>query len=105
MKKWIVRNFDKYIYTTQKKLRIDCAYSVVLSTSNVCRLLKDEHIKLRYSEDILNITISNFCEKQLISNAATSIIKKSLFYPKIQNFSNFMFKHCLYHQCLELYQN
>ena len=37
------------------------------------------------------MTIYNFCEKQLIPNIATLIVKKLLFYPKIHNFVNFMF--------------
>ena len=73
------------IYTTQKKFRISCAYFIVLSTSNVCRLWKDEHIKLKFSEDISYNTISNFCEKQLIPSGATLIVQKPLFWPKNTN--------------------
>ena len=60
-----------FTYTTQKKFRISCAYFVVLSTSNLWRLWKNEHIKLKLSENIPYINISTFCENQFIPNGAT----------------------------------
>ena len=62
-------------------------------------------MKLKFSEDISYNTISNFGEKQLIPSGATLIVQKPFFDPKIQIFVNLMFKQCLFHKCLKLYQN
>ena len=72
----------QYIYTTQKKFRISCAYFFVLSISNSCRLWRGLQIKVKFSEDVSYMTISNFCEKQFVLNDTTLIVQKSLFWPK-----------------------
>ena len=64
------------------KFRISCAYFFVLSIPNSCRLWEDLQIKLIFSEDISDIPISNFCEKQLIPNGATLIVQNPFFTKK-----------------------
>ena len=75
-------SFAFAIYTTQKKFRISCAYFFVLSTLNSCRLWRGWQIKIKFSEDVSCMTISNFCEKQFVLNDTTLIVQKPLFWPK-----------------------
>ena len=77
-----ILDFTFSLYITQKKFRIICAYFFVLLNSNSCSL----HIKLKFSNDIFYITISSFCEKQLIPNGAALIVQKPLLWPKNTRF-------------------
>ena len=83
---WDVRRYPIVIpiYTT-KKLE-----SVVRISLYSCRLWKDLQIKLKFSQDISYISISNLCEKQIIPNDATLIVQKPLFDPKIQNQTKYL---------------
>ena len=78
-----------YYTNILKKLRVSFADFFVLSTSNSCTLWKDVQIKLKNSEDISDIILSNFCENQLIPHGAILIVHQH-FWPENTQL-NFMF--------------